>query len=171
MSSYQYRNSHHRDYKNPLHLDVVGRYLRRMGTKRFQTRLRRVWNRFIPHESQASIYTTKVLWILCLIHRQKSIFWYKNTAIINVSQLSNRRHPNKEVARNFTCPCDDAKDGYFVAPKSECHLPRLQYYQYKNASVTTVQVSMYDMLVPWILCCMFLYAHKSRFNVRDKKVT
>ena len=26
------------------------------GIKRFQTRLRRVWNRFIPHESQASIH-------------------------------------------------------------------------------------------------------------------
>ena len=26
------------------------------GIKRFQTRLRRVWNRFIPHESQVSIY-------------------------------------------------------------------------------------------------------------------
>ena len=26
------------------------------GMKRFQTRLRRVWNRFIPHESQVSIY-------------------------------------------------------------------------------------------------------------------
>ena len=37
------------DYKNPLHLDVVDRYLQRMGDlKRFQTRLRRVWNRFIP---------------------------------------------------------------------------------------------------------------------------
>ena len=44
------------DYKNPLHLDVVDWYLRRMGIKRFQTRLRRVWNRFIPHESQVSIY-------------------------------------------------------------------------------------------------------------------
>ena len=32
------------------------RYLWRMGIKRFQTRLRRVWNRFIPHESQVPIY-------------------------------------------------------------------------------------------------------------------
>ena len=31
--SYQYRKSHCGDYKNPLHLDVVDRYLRRMGDK------------------------------------------------------------------------------------------------------------------------------------------
>ena len=33
MPSYQYRDLHVRDYKNPLHLDVVDRYLRRMGDK------------------------------------------------------------------------------------------------------------------------------------------
>ena len=37
------------DYKNPLQLDVVDRYLRRMGDKNDS-------NRFIPHESQVSIY-------------------------------------------------------------------------------------------------------------------
>ena len=31
--SYQYRDPHVKDYKNPLHLDVVDRYLRRMGDK------------------------------------------------------------------------------------------------------------------------------------------
>ena len=35
MSSYQYRDPHVKDYKNPLHLDVVDRYLRRMGDKTF----------------------------------------------------------------------------------------------------------------------------------------
>ena len=44
------------DYKNPLHLDVVDRYLWWMGIKRFQMRLRRVWNHFLPHSSQVSIY-------------------------------------------------------------------------------------------------------------------
>ena len=36
------------DYKNPLHLHVVDRDLRRFGIKRFQARLRRVRNRFTP---------------------------------------------------------------------------------------------------------------------------
>ena len=34
MSSYQYRDPHLKEYKNPLHLDVVNRYLRRMGDKK-----------------------------------------------------------------------------------------------------------------------------------------
>ena len=33
MPSYQYSDPHVKDYKNPLHLDVVDRYLRRMGDK------------------------------------------------------------------------------------------------------------------------------------------
>ena len=31
MPSYQCRDPHVKDYKNPLHIDVVDRYLRRMG--------------------------------------------------------------------------------------------------------------------------------------------
>ena len=30
---YQHRHFHYKDYKNPLHFDVVDRYLRRMGVK------------------------------------------------------------------------------------------------------------------------------------------
>ena len=33
MSSYQYRDPHVKTYKNPQHLDVVDRYLRRIGDK------------------------------------------------------------------------------------------------------------------------------------------
>ena len=33
MLSFQHRDPHVKDYKNPLHLDVVDRYLRRMGNK------------------------------------------------------------------------------------------------------------------------------------------
>ena len=33
MSPYHYRDPHVKDYKNPLHLDVVDRYLHRMGDK------------------------------------------------------------------------------------------------------------------------------------------
>ena len=39
--------------ENPPHLDVVDRYLGKWGIKRFQTNLR-LWNCFIPHESQMS---------------------------------------------------------------------------------------------------------------------
>ena len=33
ITTYQYRVPHVKDYKNPLHIDVVDRYLRRMGDK------------------------------------------------------------------------------------------------------------------------------------------
>ena len=56
MSSYQYRDTHVKDYKNPLHLDVVDRYLRRMGDKTIPDEAPPSLNRFIPHESQVSIY-------------------------------------------------------------------------------------------------------------------
>ena len=41
-------------------LIAVDRYLWLMGIKRFQTRRSLVWNRFIPHSSQVSIYHIKV---------------------------------------------------------------------------------------------------------------
>ena len=44
-----------RNYKNPLHLHVVDRYLRRMGDKTIPDEALEVWNRLIPHESQVSI--------------------------------------------------------------------------------------------------------------------
>ena len=42
--------------KNPQHLDTCNSW----GIKRFQTRRCLVWNRFIPHSSQVSIYHIKV---------------------------------------------------------------------------------------------------------------
>ena len=45
------------EYKNPLYLDVVGRYCDEWGIKPLQARFRGFWNRFIRgHESQVSIY-------------------------------------------------------------------------------------------------------------------
>ena len=43
-------------YKNPLQLDVVDRYLPRMGDKT------------IPDEAPYRSTTIKVLWIICLVH-------------------------------------------------------------------------------------------------------
>ena len=44
------------DYKNPLHLDVVDRYLRRMGDKTIPDEAPPSLESFYPHESQVSIY-------------------------------------------------------------------------------------------------------------------
>ena len=135
-----------------------------------------VWNRFITHSPQVSIYHIKVWWILiiphesqvwiyhnqcvvdfCLVHLWKGHFKIK-TAIISVSQLSHRPRLNKDVARSCTCPYGDAKDVlFFEFPNSVCHLPWLQSYQYNNGSIIIVQVSMYDISMSWILRCMYLY--------------
>ena len=53
---YQYRDPHVKDYKNPLHLDVVDRYLRRMGDKTIPDKAPLSLESFYPHESQVSIY-------------------------------------------------------------------------------------------------------------------
>ena len=45
-----------RDYKNPLHLDVVDRYLRLMGDKMIPDEAPLSLELFYPHESQVSIY-------------------------------------------------------------------------------------------------------------------
>ena len=45
-----------RDYKNPLHLDVVDRYLRRMGDKMIPDEAPPSLESFYPQESQVSIY-------------------------------------------------------------------------------------------------------------------
>ena len=42
------------EYKKPLHLVVVNRYLQQMGDEIIRRSL--FWNRFIPHEMQVSIY-------------------------------------------------------------------------------------------------------------------
>ena len=95
----------------------------------------------------------------------KDIFWHKNTSIISVSQLSHLPHSDKEVARSCTCSYGDTKDSLVVIDR-EYHLPRLRSYQYK-----IYHVSVYDILVPWIPCRMYLYVHKSWLNVRDELIT
>ena len=90
--------------------------------------------RFIPHESQKNISTKK--------HCDNS-----------VSQLPHHPHPKMEVTWSCTWTYGKAKD-FFVVPNSVCHLPRLQSFQYDDISITTVCVSMYDILVSRIFCHM-----------------
>ena len=60
--SYEYIDSHVKDYKNPLHLDVVYRYLRRMGDYKnplhldvVDRYLRRMGDKTIPDEAPPSL--------------------------------------------------------------------------------------------------------------------
>ena len=96
--------------KNALHLDVVVRYARRMGDKRFQTSLPRVWNRMSHSYRSTTIKTIKELWILCFVHRYKNVFPPKNTLIPVCRCFSHCTHPNKEVSRSCSRRSADAKD-------------------------------------------------------------
>ena len=51
ISSYQYMDPHVKDFKNPLHLDMVDRYLRRMGDKTIPDEAPLSLESFYPQES------------------------------------------------------------------------------------------------------------------------
>ena len=111
--------------------------------------------------------TIKVLLILCLVNRYKAYF--------NIKHRDNQRVavvpwylPKLGSGTELHVPLWRRKRGIFMVSSSVCHLPMLHSYQYKNISITIVQVSMYGILVSWISWCLYLYAHKSRLNVRDK---
>ena len=153
------------DNKNPLHLDVVDRYL---GDKTIPDEALPSLESFYPHESQVSIYHNQGVVDSFSRSSIKRIFWHK---IISMLQSFCHVHPNTEVGQSCTCPYGNAHDGFTVAPNSVYHIPRLQSCQYENISITIVQVSIYNILMSCTFCCMHLYAHKSWLNVRDKKVT
>ena len=91
------------DYKNPLHLDVVDRYLRRMGDKKIPDEappsLESLYPPFVagidlPQSRCCGFFVSftnnyKLKCILRLKHRTSAL-----------RRLSHRRHPNKEVALN-----------------------------------------------------------------------
>ena len=70
MLSYQCTDPHVKDDKNPLHLDVVDRYLRQMGDKTIPNEARLSLESFYsPMSHRYRSTTIKVLWILCLVHQ------------------------------------------------------------------------------------------------------
>ena len=60
------------DYKNPLHLNVEDRYLRRMGDPDEDPPSLESF--YSPIRRRYRTTTVNVLWILCLIHRRKAQF-------------------------------------------------------------------------------------------------
>ena len=103
MSSYHYRHSHVKDYENPLHLDVVDRYLRWMGDKT------------IPGEAPSSLESLYPPWVagvnlpqarccgffvLFTNKHNKVVFQGWNTGTSAFRRLSHSRQPYNEVALN-----------------------------------------------------------------------
>ena len=158
MSSYQYRDSHVKDYENPLHLDVADRYLRR-----FQTRLRRVWNRFIPHESQVSIYHNQsVVGSLSRspINTNKCVFQGWNTGTSSFPRLPQRRHPYKKVAQNCMRPYGDAVTVIVMRNKA-CHPLRLNPYRYIQKYQTHLYIcrSTISLCHGFFVVCVYMHMY------------
>ena len=65
-------------YKNPIHLDVVDRYLRRMGEKRFQTKLHKV--RFVFF-----IFPWLYMWADCASHTVSCFIYISRESWVSVS--------------------------------------------------------------------------------------
>ena len=129
------------ELKNLLHLDVVDRYMRRIGDKRFHTRLRRDWNCFIPHESQVSIYRNQGLVETLSCSPIKITFYPKSTAIPGCCCLSHHSHPNEEAARSCRCPYGDAKYGYLGC--------KIVYAIHRNSSPTNIKIYQTQLFRCW----------------------
>ena len=101
--------SYIRDYKNPLHFDVVDRYLRQMGDKT------------IPDEAPPSrryrSTTIKVLWILCLVHQ-----WTKRKVYFKVKTQEHRRcySENARVCAKWQWNARDCVTGLHDRRSREC---------------------------------------------------
>ena len=89
------------DYGNPLHLDMVDRYLQRIRDKTIPDEDPPSLESFYPYESQVSICYNCVVDYLPPT-QTKRIFQLKNTTI-----------PVKEVARSCVYQYGDANDGWF----------------------------------------------------------
>ena len=113
------------DYKNPLHLDVVVRYLRWMGDK---TRLRRVWKRFIPYESQVSIYHKQCGVDSLSRSPIRIVFQPKVIAIPACRRLSHRLIQLRKLDVSLW----RHKGRLFVMQNDVCHPPGLQRHQQKG---------------------------------------
>ena len=55
----------------------------------------------------------------------------------------------------------------FVMENKVCYPLRLKPYRYTKISNTVVHLSIYDIFVSGILCCVYLYAHKPRLTLMD----
>ena len=116
-----------KDYRNPLHLDVVDRYLRRMGDKT------------IPDEAPPSLESFYPPWVAGI---RKLLL---NACVVMVTTWR-----------------------LFAMQSNACHPLRLKPYGYvQKISNRVVYLSIYDIFVSGILCCVCLYAHKSRLVLLD----
>ena len=138
------------DYKNPLHLDVTDCYLWRIGDKTIPGEVYICYNQGVV-DSLIRSPTKRVL--------------TQNTTIPACHFVPHHLHPNKDMARSYTCIYGDAKDGYLW-----CKIIYAVRQDYSSISINFIKHhctgAIYDILVSWITCHVYRYAHKPQFNVR-----
>ena len=81
--------------------------------------------------------------------------------------LSHRRHPNKEVALNCMRRYGDVVTVICDAKQRMSSIKTQTIWICTKISNTFVHLSIYDIFMPGILCCVCLYAHKSRLILLD----
>ena len=159
-------------YKNPLHLDVVDRYLRRMGDKndfRRGSAESGIVLSPIRHGNRST--TIKTLWIICLVHRSTAYFNLKRALYQCVADRLMQIRKGCVVV--YTCPFGDAKTVILVQDNLYPTPTRLHSHpiNIKNKKHNCTCVDGPHLGVVNSLLHVSKYARKSRLNTGDKQVT
>ena len=122
--------------------------------KQFQMKLPWVWNQFIPHESQVSIYHNQgvVSSLSCLPIRS-----YLNLKPLQCCRFSLHLHPNKDVS--WTCLCCYGNVTMFIFGTNNVHIIDQDSNLINTQILYQTQLSTWDILVSWILCPLYLYTN------------
>ena len=143
------------DYENPLHLDVVDRYLRRMGDKTIPDEAPPSLESFIPHESQESIY-----------HNQGVVDSLSRSSINMNKEQEHRRFIGCLIVvihirkwRLTACVVMVTSWRLFVMRNKACHPFRLKPYRYIQKYQTHLYIcrSMTSLCQGFFVVCVYMY--------------
>ena len=143
MLFYRYRNSHYKDYKNPLHFDVVDRYLRRMGDKT------------IPDEALPSLESFYPPWVAGIDLPQSRCcgffvsFNNKHTVIIHI----------RKKWRLIACVIMVKSWWLFVMQNKACHPLRLKPYKWIQKYQTQLCIcrSTTSLCQGFFVVCVYIH--------------
>ena len=158
------------DYKNPLHLDVVDRYLRRMGDKT------------IPDEAPPSLESFYLPWVAGIdLPQSRCCGFFVSFTIKVYFKVKTQGHRcfvgcltvviHIRKWRLIACVVMVTSWRLFAMQNNECHQLRLKAYSYIQKYQTQLCICRSTTSVSGILCCVCLYAHKSRLTFMENYVT
>ena len=155
-----------KDYKNPLHLDVVDRYLRRMGDKT------------IPDEAPPSLESFYPPWVAGIdLPQSRCCGFFVSFTIKVYFKVKTQEHRcfvgcltvviHIRKWRLIACVVMVTSWRLFAMQNNECHQLRLKPYSYIQKYQTQLCICRSTTSVSGILCCVCLYAHKSRLTFME----